>query len=75
MRCTRDRKEASFVVKYPEHNGRSEGADPWSIQQTGVYQSFDTATKDLGLDSTQSEPEGSGGRSIETFRRNANIKF
>lgn len=32
-------------MKYPEHNGRTDGADPWSIRQTGVYQSFDTAKK------------------------------
>ena len=32
-------------MKYPENNGRTDGADPWSIRQTGVYQSFDTATK------------------------------
>lgn len=34
----------TFVLKYPEHNGRSDGADPWSIRQTGVYQSFDPLT-------------------------------
>ena len=36
--------EMTFVFKYPEHNGRSDGADPWSIRQTGVYQSFDPLT-------------------------------
>lgn len=30
----------AFVLKYPESNGRTDGADPWSIRQTGVYQSF-----------------------------------
>ena len=35
----------AFVVKYPENNGRTDGADPWSIRQTGVYQSFDVTTK------------------------------
>ena len=37
--------EMTFVFKYPEHNGRSDGADPWSIRQTGVYQSFDPLTR------------------------------
>lgn len=37
--------EMAFVLKYPEHNGRSDGADPWSIRQTCVYQSFDTLTR------------------------------
>lgn len=36
--------EVTFVFKYPEHKGRSDGADPWSIRQTGVYQSFDPLT-------------------------------
>lgn len=36
--------EMAFVFKYPEHNGGSDDADPWSIRQTGVYQSFDTLT-------------------------------
>lgn len=36
--------EMAFVLKYPEHNGRSDGADPWSIRQTCVYQSFDPST-------------------------------
>lgn len=36
--------EMVFVLKYPEHNGRSDGADPWSIRQTCVYQSFDSLT-------------------------------
>ena len=36
--------EITFVFKYPEHNGRIDGADPWSIRQTGVYQSFDPLT-------------------------------
>ena len=35
----------AFVVKYPENNARTDGADPWSIRQTGVYQSFDVTTK------------------------------
>ena len=35
----------AFVLKYPENNGRSDGADPWSNRQTGVYQSFDSETK------------------------------
>ena len=37
--------EMAFVLKYPENNGRTDGADPWSIRQTGVYQSFDVTTK------------------------------
>ena len=37
--------EMAFVLKYPENNGRTDGADPWSIRQTGVYQSFDATTK------------------------------
>ena len=37
--------EMTFVFKYPEHNGRSDGADPWSIRQTGVYQGFDPLTR------------------------------
>ena len=36
--------EMAFVFKYPEHNGRSDGADPWSIRQTCVYQFFDPST-------------------------------
>ncbi len=35
----------AFILKYPENNGRSDGADPWSNRQTGVYQSFDSKTK------------------------------
>lgn len=35
----------TFVLKYPENNGRTDGADPWSIRQTGVYQSYDSGTK------------------------------
>ena len=35
----------AFVLKYPEHNGRSDGADPWSIRQTCVYQKFDPSTR------------------------------
>ncbi len=35
----------AFVLKYPESNGRTDGADPWSIRQTGVYQSFNPTTK------------------------------
>ena len=34
-----------MVLKYPENNGRTDGADPWSIRQTGLYQSFDVTTK------------------------------
>ncbi len=37
--------EMAIVLKYPENNGRTDGADPWSIRQTGVYQSFDVITK------------------------------
>ena len=37
--------ETALVLKYPENNGRTDGADPWSIRQTGVYQSFDVKTK------------------------------
>ena len=37
--------EMAMVLKYPENNGRTDGADPWSIRQTGVYQSFDVTTK------------------------------
>jgi len=33
------------VLKYPENNGRTDGADPWSIRQTGVYQSYESTTK------------------------------
>lgn len=43
-KCAHGLKEMTFVFKYPEHNGRSDGADPWSIRQTGVYQSFDPLT-------------------------------
>lgn len=35
----------ALIIKYPENNGRSDGADPWSNRQTGVYQSFDSKTK------------------------------
>ena len=35
----------TFVLKYPENNGRSDGANPWSNRQTGVYQSFDSRTQ------------------------------
>lgn len=35
----------AFVLKYPESNGRTDGGDPWSIRQTGVYQSFNPTTK------------------------------
>jgi hypothetical protein len=35
----------AFVLRYPESNGRTDGADPWSIRQTGVYQSFSPRTK------------------------------
>ena len=35
----------AMVLKYPENNGRTDGADPWSIRQTGLYQSFDVTTK------------------------------
>lgn len=35
----------AFVLKYPENNGRTDGVDPWSNRQTGVYQSFDSRTK------------------------------
>ena len=35
----------AFVLKYPEYNGRTDGGDPWSNRQTGVYQSFDSNTK------------------------------
>lgn len=34
----------TFVLKYPEHKGRSDVADPCSIRQTCVYQSFDPLT-------------------------------
>ena len=37
--------EMALTLKYPEHNGRTDGADPWSFRQTGVYQSFDVTTK------------------------------
>ena len=37
--------ETAMILKYPENNGRTDGADPWSIRQTGVYQSFDVTTK------------------------------
>lgn len=37
--------EMAFVLKYPENNSRRDGADPWSIRQTGVYQSFDVTKK------------------------------
>ena len=33
-------QEMTFVLKYPESNGRIDGADPWSIRQTGVNQKF-----------------------------------
>ena len=35
----------AFILKYPENNGRSDGANPWSNRQTGVYQSFDSKTQ------------------------------
>lgn len=35
----------ALVLKYPESNGRTDGADPWSIRQTGVYQSFNIKSK------------------------------
>ena len=35
----------TFILKYPENNGRSDGANPWSNRQTGVYQSFDSETQ------------------------------
>ena len=35
----------AFILKYPENNGRSDGANPWSIRQTGVYQSFDSKSQ------------------------------
>ena len=35
----------TFIIKYPENNGRSDGANPWSNRQTGVYQSFDSKTQ------------------------------
>lgn len=44
-RTTSNKREMAFVVKYPENNARTDGADPWSIRQTGVYQSFDVTTK------------------------------
>lgn len=34
-----------MILKYPEDNGRGEGADPWSIRQTGVYQRFESETR------------------------------
>ena len=37
--------EIAFAVKYPENNGRTDGVDPWSVRQTGIYQSFDSRTK------------------------------
>ncbi|KAM0794228.1 hypothetical protein BDR22DRAFT_876514 [Usnea florida] len=45
IKCTHGSNEMSLVFKYPEHNGRSDGADPWSIRQTGVYQGFDPLTR------------------------------
>jgi hypothetical protein len=35
----------ALVLKYPEHNGRIDGADPWSMRQTGIYQSYDTTNR------------------------------
>ena len=37
----------TFILKYPENNGRSDGASPWSNRQTGVYQSFDSKTQTI----------------------------
>ena len=44
-RCMRNSKEIVFVMKYPESNGRTDGADPWSIRQTGIYQSFQSLSR------------------------------
>ena len=38
-------EEMTFVLKYPERNGRIDGADPWSIRQTGVYQKVNPWSK------------------------------
>ena len=35
----------TFILKYPENNGRSDGPSQWSNRQTGVYQSFDAKTQ------------------------------
>ena len=35
----------ALILRYPESNGRTDGADPWSIRQTGIYQSVNTTTK------------------------------
>ena len=30
-----------MVIKYPEDSGKPDRLNPWSIRQTGVYQSYD----------------------------------
>ena len=37
--------EITCVLKYPESNGRTDGASPWSLRQTGLYQKFEPLTK------------------------------
>ena len=36
--------EIALVIKYPEYNGRTDSSNPWSIRQTGIYQSCDLTT-------------------------------
>jgi len=43
--CAEKRQRWLLFLKYPESNGRTDGADPWSIRQTGVYQSINPTTK------------------------------
>ena len=37
--------EITFVLKYPESNGRTDGPSPWSLRQTGLYQKFEPLAK------------------------------
>ena len=37
----------TFVLRFPENNGRNDGTDPWSIRQAGIYQSFNSTTKSV----------------------------
>jgi hypothetical protein len=32
--------ELAYALKYPEHNGRTDGPEPWSLRQMGVYQQY-----------------------------------
>ena len=36
--------EVAYMFKYPERNGRTDGADPWSLRQMAVYQQHNRYT-------------------------------